>query len=111
MTPAMANSWGPSGQRPVPGSVVWARVIGQKCAGVFSTSEMAEFDAYLAQAAAEMAADPKEAGFDFPKFVSALSADYAQDYPSRCDADATEARDILQGVKKVMASGKPLFWS
>jgi hypothetical protein len=83
---------------------VWAKVIGQKCAGVFAASEMAEFDAYLTQAATEM-----RPGFDFAKFVTSLSADYARNYPDRCDADATEARDILQGVRKVMASGKPLL--
>jgi hypothetical protein len=107
LAPAMANKWPPG--EVVPGKVVWAKVVGEECAGVLTASEIAELDAYLAKAAAEWGGNPVNAGISFKKLMADLSTDNAADYPKDCAADAAEARDILLGVRRAMASGKPLL--
>ena len=107
LAPAMANQWPPG--EVVPGKVVWAKVVGEECSGVLTASEIAEFDAYLAKAAAEWGGNPANAGISFKKLMADMATDYASDYPKDCAADAAEARDILQAVRKAMASGKPLL--
>jgi hypothetical protein len=109
VAPATANHWRPDDV--VPGSVVWAKVVGEECPGVLSASEIAELDAYLAKAAAEWEGDPKSPGFSFKKFATDLAGTYAGSYPKECAGDAAEARDILQRARKAMATGKPLLGS
>ena len=103
-TPATADKWPADGASP--GGVVWTKVIGQKCPGVLTASEMVELDAYLAKAGSEWVGDPVLAGMSFDRFVTELSARYADDYPQRCGEDAEGARDMLQRVRAVMPTGR-----
>jgi hypothetical protein len=105
--PALAQKW-PRDDASV-GSVVWARVVGQECQGVLSPYEIGQLDAYLARAAAEWKSRPDLADQSFDTFVKGLAAGYAKDYPSACRDDEVEARDILQRVRRALASGKPLL--
>jgi hypothetical protein len=106
-TPASAYNW--PGDGASPGSVVWTKVIGQKCSGVFTASEMVELDAYLAKARSEWAADRSLADMSFDRFVTELSANYAGDYPRKCNEDAEGAQEMLQRVRAVMATGGPVL--
>jgi hypothetical protein len=104
-TPSMAK-W--PGDGASPGGALAAKAIGQECR-VFNASELAELDAYLTRARQEMART--QPNFDYDKFSTKLSADYAAKYndPNACTADATEeARDLLERVRTAIKTGRIL---
>ncbi|HSR81466.1 MAG TPA: hypothetical protein VLL28_11865 [Hyphomicrobiaceae bacterium] len=99
-------------------SAISAKVIGQHCAGLLSASDIREIDAYLAEAASELAAKPgarsiSPDGLPLHELVMRRQAEaYAKKYadPTACDADtAKEAQDTLRKVRNAMQRGKPLF--
>jgi hypothetical protein len=114
--PASAYKW--PGDNASLGSAIAAKVIGQRCAGVLSASDIGEIDAYLAKAASELAKKPDARKYsvdDTPfheTLMRRLTETYTTKYrdPRACDSDAAEeAQDTLQKVRKVMAAGKPLY--
>ena len=116
--PAMAYKW--PGEGPSIGGAISSKAIGKYCAGVLSAAEIAEFDAFLAKAAADYARAEKEkadkkAGYA-PVSLEAITAGLAGDYDKKyrdgtaCDADAAEqAKDMLARVRKMMASGGSIY--
>jgi hypothetical protein len=115
--PAMAYKF--PGEGPSPAGAIAAKAIGQQCPGILSPAEIEELDAYLAKDASETARieaekrkDPAYRPFPNEEFRKNLTEDYEKKYrdPRNCDADAAEeARDMLQRVRKAMASGMPLY--
>lgn len=90
-----------------PGSALDAKAIGQECR-ILNAQEIAELDAYLAKARAEMAR--KNPAFDFDDFVARLFPQYVARYhdnPIACTAAAAEeARDTLAKVRTAFKTGK-----
>jgi hypothetical protein len=115
VAPAFAYKW--PGERASPGGAVSARVIGEQCAGVLSSAEIAELDAFIDRAGGELTAKhAQENGgdtpFQFEAFTSSLRDTYVADFktPGRCnDGTAEEARDMLNRVRLAMASSDPLY--
>jgi hypothetical protein len=114
--PAMSYKW--PGDGAGPGGAVAAKVIGLQCLAVLSASELGEFDAYLAKFADELAKKTeaqKDSTYRTPSLetlIKAWTETYTKKYsdPQACDADAAEeACDMLQRVRKAMATGKPLY--
>ena len=107
------------GQGASPGGVIAAKAIGKYCSGSLSASEIGELDAYLAKAAKEWLEGEeakKQKNKDYQplsfekKFVDPVTDVFAKKYsdPKNCGAGATEAaRDMVQRVRGVMASGAP----
>jgi hypothetical protein len=115
-SPVLAYKW--PGDGPSPGGAISAKVIGQYCSGILSSTEIAELDAYLAKAASELAQKEeakKGSGFSsqsFETFRKGLTKDYESKYrdPKACDADATEeARVRLEPLLIPIASVKIAF--
>ena len=117
VAPAAAYKW--PGDTAGLASAISAKVIGQRCAGLLSASDIREIDAYLAKAARELLAkkpDAQTSSVDGVPSHEVLTRELAQRYqrkygdPTACDADAAEeAQDTLRKVRQAMASGKPLF--
>jgi hypothetical protein len=117
VAPATARIWEPEGASP--GGAIAAKVIGQHCPGVLSQSEIDELDAYLARDASERRKKAEEATkqdsgykpFAFEKFRRNFAARMVEKYSNakNCDAgSAEEARDMLQRIRKFMATGSPV---
>lgn len=105
--PAHAYKW--PGTAPAPGGAIAAKVIGQNCPGVLTAYEMGELDAYLDKAARELDARAEPGAPPFATFAAALTETY-QAESRACATDVEEeARDMLQRVRRVMASSAPLY--
>ncbi len=117
---ASAYTWEGSnanaGALPSLGGVVDAKVIGQHCSGTLSAPEIAELDAYLVKAGKEWPELEEELKkklkdyrpISFEEVVQDLTDTYTRKFrdPKNCGPGATEmAQDMLQRVKKMMASG------
>jgi hypothetical protein len=115
--PATAYKW--PGQEASLGGAISAEVIGQRCPGVLSASEVGELDAYIVKVASELAKQEetkkKDSGhrpFSYEEFRNNLTGDYEKKLsdPKNCNADAAEeAQDMLQRVRKAMTGGQPLL--
>ena len=101
------------------GGAIAAKVVGQLCPNVLSTSDIAEIDTYITKYSSESVAielqKSKQSGdkpFPLDEFRQSLTEKYEAKYrdPQSCDADAAEeARDMLQRVRKAMATGGSLI--
>jgi hypothetical protein len=115
--PAAAYKW--PGQEASLGGAISAEVIGQRCPGVLSASEVEELDAYIVKVTSELAKqeetnkkDSAHRPFSYEEFRKNLTEDYERKLsdPKNCKADATEeAQDMLQRVRKAMTSGQLLL--
>jgi hypothetical protein len=114
--PATARIWEGAGASP--GGAIAAKAIGQYCPGVLSRPEIDELDAYLAKDASEQRKKDDEATqrdsgykpFAFEEFRRNFAAHMVEKYSNakNCDADsAEEARDMLQRIRKLLATGSP----
>ena len=109
-----ASSW--PGDAPSIGGAIAATAIGQHCAGTLTPAEIDELAVYQAKAIGEFAQQSGETQEDPAAFIARvareLTATYTGKYrdPAACDATADfEARDMLERVRKVMATGKPVL--
>ena len=114
---ALAGKW--PGEGASFGGAIAARVIGQLCPSVLSTSDIAEIDPYITKYLSEsVALEQKKSKqrdykpFPLDELLQNLTKTYEAKYrdPQNCDADAAEeARDMLQRVRKAMATSGPLI--
>jgi hypothetical protein len=101
------------------GGAIAAKVIGQRCPGALSPTDIAEIEAYIAKYSSEAIADAEqkakrsgETPFPFKAFQKSLTEKYEKAYrdPQRCDADARkQAQAALRHVRQAMAGGGALL--
>lgn len=114
---ALAGKW--PGEGASFGGAIAAKVVGQRCPGVLSASDIAEIDAYIAKYSSESVAleelKSKQSGnkpFPLEQFRQSLIEKYKAMHrePRSCDANAAErAQDMVQRVRTAMAADGPLI--